>query len=88
MMLLCGPSQRLLPVPAWLLRHLYLTQLPDEDTRHRAPAQQLLALRRRVLGSLVTLQVHWVPPLLRPDLIMLLTVPLALRNIQLKTLHI
>ena len=86
MMLLCYPSQRLLPVPAWLLHHLYLTQLPDEDAGHRAPAQQLLALLR--LGSLVTLQVHGVPPLLRPDLIMLLTVPLTLRNIQLKTLHI
>ena len=86
MMLLCCASKRLLPVPAWLLRHLYLTQLPDEDAGHRAPAQQLLALLR--LGSLVTLQVHWVPPLLRPDLIMLLTVPLTLRNIQLKTLHI
>ena len=74
-----------------MLHHLYLTQLPDQDAGHGAALQQLLALRRGVLGlgSLVTLQVHGVPPLLRPAIVMLLAVPLAaLRNIQLKTLHI
>ena len=70
-----------------MLHHLYLTQLPDQDAGHGAALQQLLALRR--LGSLVTLQVHGFPPLLGPAIVMLLSVPLAaLRNIQLKTLHI
>ena len=70
-----------------MLHHLYLTQLPDQDAGHGAALQQLLALLG--LGSLVTLQVHGVPPLLRPALVVLLTVPLAaLRNIQLKTSHI